>query len=387
MHNNLKKFILSIIVGICLVMPFNFTEANSNDEDNVLKTHLTPKEIDGQTIYLTEHVFVEFSKLDYVAWDKIEISQNLGNQGLYFEIWDHQNRVVPNYKAQKLNSNVIDLSKIDASLYSEICLVIFKPESINIIPDEPDIKIMYAKRFNSRLIIFGTVIGLIYLLLIVSIIKYKIRIKDLIKALNLIFHNTSQGVSSRDLITYCLLIYLGGGVFGLTLGLYNGYLQMIYLLIKLPSLFICSFILSILACLCFALLMGIKTPIKNIISQSLSHLAITSITLASFSPIILFYIYLPQNHDELLISAIIFVSISYLLGILRFYFWLKEMKAKRRFIITCLWVILYGLVLLQLGWILRPWVGVIDPINNAVPFSRLYGGNVFVEIINVLERL
>jgi hypothetical protein len=84
--------------------------------------------------------------------------------------------------------------------------------------------------------------------------------------------------------------------------------------------------------------------------------------------------------------TIVFFGLAGVMAAVRLAQWLLRQQVKLWPIITVVWILVYGLVFLQLGWLLRPWVGIVDDVSNALPFSRLYSGNVFEEVFNTIER-
>jgi len=347
-----------------------------------------PVVLDDQEIYPSGHVIIAQDPLIHYQWNTLELPDNLANRGYYFEIWDNGNKPVPGFRAQKLESSSISLNSIDPSLIPGIRVVIFKPstvtEAINV--NQP-IYFTYQQATNYNLFGLAILLTLIYAGLILAAVKWHITFRT-------IWQNTKQLLNrqiasenfGKRIAVYGWLTLLWSGLFGIIVGSYIGGIQIIYLIIKLPFLLIGALIFSLISLVVLSLLLGVKASVKEIITQAFQLIAITALALASFSPIMWFYIHIPQAHDQLLVSMVMFFCISGMLAAFCLAKWLKQLNWLTRLAITGIWVLLYGMMLLQLGWLLRPWVGITDDLHGTLPFTRLYSGNVYVELFNTINR-
>jgi hypothetical protein len=355
-------------------------------------TRIVPVVIDGQEIYPSNHAVIAQDPLIHYQWNKLELPANLANKGYYFEIWDSGNKPVPGFRAQKLESNIVDIKSIDPSLMPGIRVVLFKPsivtETINV---NQSIYFTYQQATNYNLFGLAILLTLIYVGLIIAAVKWRITFKNIWHGTKRLLTTNSKSYTDNENIGRTIALYgwltlLWSGLFGVILGSYIGGIQIIYLIIKLPFLLIGALIFSLISLVVLSLLLGVKASVKEIIVQAFQLIAITALALASFSPIMWFYIHIPQVHDQLLVSMVMFFCISGMLAAFCLAKWLKNLHWLTRWVITGIWVLLYGMVLLQLGWLLRPWVGITDDLHGTLPFTRLYSGNVYVELFNTIQR-
>lgn len=346
-------------------------------------TRIIPVTIDQQEIYPTNFAVIPLDPLQHYQWQTVTVPEIWVNQGLYYEIWDNSNKPLAEFTAQRLTTNTINLSSIDPTLLPGIRLVVFKPAQASTEVDVATQPIYFTYQVAPNYSLFGLIglIGILYLGLIIAAVHWRITLTTLWQSTKQLLQRKSEPSFGRQVAIYGWLTTFWSGVFGVVLGTYISGIQVIYLLIKLPFLLLGALIFSLLSLIVLSLLLGIKTTVKVIIVQAMQLLAITALALAAFSPIMWFYINLPQAHDQLLVSMVIFFCLAGGLAAVCLQQWVK------RWVITIAWVALYGLVILQLGWLLRPWVGITDDLHDTLPFTRLYSGNVFVELFNTINRI
>lgn len=389
MHTNplSKRFLLSAVFIASLVMAGCGQVPQT--EESIQLTRIIPDVLDGQTVYPTNHVTVPLDPLSQYTWQSVTIPAEWAGQGYYYEIWDSNNKPVAGFTAKKIETgdHIISLKEIDPSLYPKIRLLIFQPDTVAPLPYIEPIYFSYLAEPNYRLLVFFGMILVLYGALAALAVRYKIFIPTLWRETLHLLRGRHSERSLKQITIYGWLTVLWSGLFGVVLGIFVGGIQIFYLLIKLPYLFLGALLCSLASLIVLSLLLGIKTSVRDIATQTVELVATTAVGLAAFSPLILFYIFLPQNHDELLFSTILFIAASSALAAYRLYVWLGQHKVSLKPIIIVIWFAVYGMVFLQLGWLLRPWVGVIDPVHDSVPFARSPGGNVFEELINTLERI
>lgn len=378
--------IISVIVPGC--GQNQVTEGTASSE-SIQLARIVPDVLDTQTVYPTNHVIVPLDPLTKYTWQYVEVPEEWTGQGYYYEIWDSNNKPVTGFTSKKLEAgqHSISLHEIDPSLYPKIRLMIFQPEGIAPLAYLAPVYFSYTAEPNYRLLVFFLIMLVLYGTLTVLAVHYRIFISTIWRETMYLLQDRSRERSLKQIAIYGWLTIIWSGVFGVVLGTFVGGVQIFYLLIKLPYLLLGALVCSLASLIVLSLLLGIKTSIRDIATQTVELVATTAIGLAAFSPLILFYIYLPQNHDELLFSAIICIGAASGLAAYRLYVWLKRHQVSLKPVIIIIWFAIYGMVFLQLGWLLRPWVGVIDPVLDSVPFARSPGGNVFEELINALERI
>lgn len=396
----LSQVIFVVLTLTWLAVPATpvFAAPPTPTDSEVSISRIIPDVLDGQTVYPAVPLTLELDPLTVYRWEKILIPTSwLGSEYFparyYFEVWDGNNKPIPGWSARplwftELKTGTIDISKIDATLYPKIRIIVFRQASAPELEYTDPIYYQYHTSFNSQLVAFSMFVALVLSLLLGAALHFKVGWKDLASGSLAVMKGSAEDrFSSKGIIISGLLVLIWSGWFGVVLGTYVGGIQVFYLLIKTPFMLLISLIFSVLAIGVLSLLLGVRASFKEILAQSLSSLAAMSLALAAFTPIILFYIYLPQTHDQLLVSTVVFFTLSGGMAALTVFRWLRGHKPKLAWLITLLWMLLYGVVVLQLGWLLRPWVGVIDPIHGSVPFSRFYSGNVFIELTRTILRL
>lgn len=350
-------------------------------------TFLLPQVLDDETVYASRYVTVFPDPLLSVAWDVIEFPSAWAERGWYVEVWDHGNHIVPGFGAQKLLRHELDISSIDSTMYPKIRVILFQPPGTPVPNSRGPVVFAYLSRVNTRLFLFAALIMALFLAVAVSFKKYHFGFREILTHTRWIFASRPLPPFFSSVAKSAAAIIFWSGIFGITIGLYTGGIHVLYVFLKLPFLFLCSFLVSFSSLLVLAWIFGWKAKVGEILSESLSYLVITSVVLATLSPVMIFYIAFPKDHDFLLIASLWFFVMAYGIGALRLYRQLRFHEVKHPFIATILWMTLYGFVLIQLGWLLRPWIGILDPVFGSIPFSRLYSGNVFLEIIAALGRL
>lgn len=367
-------------------------------EHKVQVTHITPDYLDETEVYPARHVVVELDPFKTYAWEYIEFPEEWLGDDYYFELWGANNKPLPGFGATKLHqhmNNVVDntipLDGLDASLYPAVRLILFAREGAEPIPARQHaIHAYYTEAPNTRLFVFAGMLAVIITAIAIGIAYTKVSLsKTLMESLPLISGRTVQeGTSLHKFLRYVVLTVLWSSVFGAVLGLYVGGIQVLYLLIKLPFLLIVTFVFSFLSIAVISMLLGLQASTRELGVQALRVLAGFSISMASLAPLVLFYIIIGYDHDQLLSAFMFIVAVSGAMAAFQMWLWIRtRAPGIRGLAVSLVWLAFYGVVLMQFGWMLRPWVGATDPIHDSVPFARLYSGNVFEEIGNTLNRL
>ncbi len=367
-------------------LPSSVSAADVLQQD--VSTRIVPEIIDEQTIYPTNHAVIALDPLWVYTWQRVELPGEWAGQGYYFELWDAKNQIVPGFAAQKLEEAIIDMESVDASLHPKVRVVIFQPETAAPLPYTEQVRFYYQEQYNYRLLVFASMISALIIALLIGAVLTRVRASDVLRGTRALLKRDVPTLTVKQMVIFGWLVVLWSGVFGFVLGSFIGGIQILYVLIKMPFLLLGAFAFTVISNIVLSLLLGVNASIRELIVRSMSSLAATAVGLAAFSPVIIFYILLPQNHDQLLVSTVFFFGLAGLIGVYQFHSWVyARKKGLASLAISLVWVCVYGVVVLQLAWMLRPWVGVIDPVHDTVPFSRPYGGNVFVELIHTTQRL
>lgn len=388
MHYNTihKKLLSTVLVLLSLIFAGSVNAADEAQSASTL-SHITPALLEGQLVYPSSHVNIVFEPLQAYEWREIRLPEEWASGEYYVELWDHENHVVPGFGAHRFNKPTIDLSSIDATLYPKIRLLLFQPELSPPLPYNEPIYFIYDSYFNTRLVVFAGIIAAMILMTLILVRHYNIRATELIRFRALRNPPLSEPLL-KTVARYSAMIFLWSSVFAIALGSFIGLQQVVYLLVKLPFLLLGAFAFTVSTNAVFTALLGLNVSTKEIVQRSLATITSTAVALSALAPPLLFFIWQPQLHDQLLVSTVGLFGAAALVGAFQFYAWMKTLHLPfPPILVVGMWVAVYGVVLLQLAWLLRPWVGEINPVTGSVPFSRLYGGNVFIQLLNTINRL
>lgn len=176
---------------------------------------------------------------------------------------------------------------------------------------------------------------------------------------------------SSLLISSLCLFALYGGIIGSFHTLYGGQpgtftppLQMFSSAIKLPMLYLITLVVCLPTLYIFNVLFGSKKSLSQHFAYLLTAISVIATLLCSFAPITLFFVITVRDHSFFLLLNVAIFAITGILGVSFLYQMMKPIagddtdgNVKIRTNILQLWLVLYGFVGSQLGWILRPFFG------------------------------
>lgn len=199
-------------------------------------------------------------------------------------------------------------------------------------------------------------------------------------------------------VRFCLLcLFLGGGCYGVTLGLWRSPEQSLYTAIKFPLLILLTCGGNILLNGCLALVLGTGLSFRLTWTLILLSFAVMAVVLGAFAPIMLFLLWNTppllgdrevSGHSLFLLSHVALIALAGITGNLRLGRVLAALTQStgRSCLVISGW--LAGNLLLgsQIAWILRPFIG--SP-NLPVQFFREtpWQGNFFEAIARSLHLL
>jgi len=344
---------------------------------------ITPALLDGTIVYpATPNVLAQDPFMSY-EWQHIILPQSLVREGVVMQLWDSNNRPISQFGAQDLESTVVDISVIDPTLYPSVRIVLFDRYGTFTLDGKYPVYVTSSSTFNSRLVVF---IGF-FILLIVGLLSAAVKTRASLK--QIVTHMLAPSAKSAGIVHSGIASLLCLSVFAIALGSYTSMEQAIYLIIKFPILFYGSFCISFGSIVIILSLLGNTYTSQKLAALFTQSLLYTSCLLASFAPLVVFYIHYPFTHDELLTMVMLLFALAAVGGVIGL---ARNLYQQTRNILTTalvvfVWLLVYGGVHMQLGWMLRPWVGERDPVTQSVPFARPYSGNVFTEITHTIERL
>lgn len=374
--------------------------ARGEKTNKKVNTIVVAQEIDEQIMYPSAFVSPDSTFFELPEWTDVTVPKAWVDKGYYFEIWNGFNKPLSEFKAQRLQESVIDLSDVNAEDYGTLRFVLFVPEGEYF--DESTISQKVAfhwnKGINVRLV--GMMIMVFVILSVVTISAFieKVTDKNVLHVLRgvLIGRETPSFVAAvyakenqkRIATALAIAIMLLGGVFGAAVGSFMGNIHVVSVLIKFPILVLGTYLISSMVWYLFSARMTGSVTIMESILTVLLFLARFSLILVSTIPIVLFFIYTGIGHDGLLLLLLFLLTLSLLIAsgyLFRIYTLLHQKKPS--VLLITVWVMLYALIGLQLSWMLRPWVGLVGEYEQYIPFMRLYSGNVFEEIVILIIRI
>ena len=190
---------------------------------------------------------------------------------------------------------------------------------------------------------------------------------------------------------YSLLTLLSLTIlYGLAAGFYAGVLQAISAAIKLPVLFLVTFFICFPAFYIVQVLVGSRLRLMQVIVLVLSALTLTSILLAAFVPIVIFFLLTGSNYYFLQLLHVVIVVVAGVFGMYALHEALSlvcenyGVYPKKAMTIMRAWAVLFAFVGIQMAWNLRPFLG-----DRGEPFKifRHYEGNYYTAIVYSVRQL
>jgi hypothetical protein len=196
----------------------------------------------------------------------------------------------------------------------------------------------------------------------------------------------------RSLTQLVGLILIFGIFYGAVMGTYGGLvsdrlLQPLYSGIKVPLLLLVSFALSIPSFYVLNMLFGLAPDFPDVLRALIATQTVLTIVLASLAPFtVLWYASFTGHEAAILFNAIMFAVASFTAQwALRQYYRPLIARHPRHQWMLRLWLLIYAFVGIQMGWVLRPFIG--DP-RLAVSFFREDSwGNAYVYIAGLIRHL
>jgi hypothetical protein len=179
-----------------------------------------------------------------------------------------------------------------------------------------------------------------------------------------------------------LMIIAFGAAYGAAMGTFlldrpERWLQVLYSASKVPLLLLSTTTLCLPAFYAINTVLGLREDLRVALQAILAGQAALGVALAALAPLTHFWYWCDQSYrSALLFNAAMFTlaTIGGQIVIQRYYGELIRRNARHRYGLAC-WLGLYAFVGIQMGWVLRPFVG--DPhaptrFFRPEPFSNAY---------------
>ena len=190
--------------------------------------------------------------------------------------------------------------------------------------------------------------------------------------------------SSQMAAVLCVFGILYGGVMGSYSGIFGQrYLQVAYSGVKVPLLLTATFGLSLPFFFVVNSLYGLRPDFGRVLRALLATQASVTVILASLSPLtLLWYVSFDHYRAAILFNAVMFgaASVSAQLVLKRLY---QPLIARNRMHLRLLklWIVIYAFVGIQMGWVLRPFIG--SPDSPVQFFREAAWGNAYLKLYEI----
>src|SRR6266516_2404627 len=197
-----------------------------------------------------------------------------------------------------------------------------------------------------------------------SIATYQDFLSALLSDRERFFEDVVADTGLRAKLRYAALTIVGlAGFFGFVAGAYSGPAQALSAGIKLPFLFFATFAVCFPAFFVVQVLVGSRLRLLQVVVLVFGALALTSVLLAAFVPITLFFLVTGANYYFQHLLNIAIAGVAGLFGMYALHEGLSVVCEKRgvypRKALTIMraWAVLFAFVGIQLAWSLRPFLG------------------------------
>ncbi len=161
-------------------------------------------------------------------------------------------------------------------------------------------------------------------------------------------------------------------------------LMILYSAVKVPLLLFTTTLICIPGFFVLNTLLGLREDFRASVQAILAGQAVMSIALAALAPHTRFWYFSISVHNNAILLNLLMFTVAALAGQLvmwRYYLPLIRRRKAHAGMLGA-WLILYGFVGIQMGWMLRPFVGSPDkPVSffRPEPFS-----NAYVVLVNII---
>lgn len=198
-----------------------------------------------------------------------------------------------------------------------------------------------------------------------------------------------EGRHARDIAGLIALIVVFGVAYGAAMGSFGGLfgpraLQMLYAGVKVPLLLLATFALSLPSYFVVNSLLGLRHDFAESLRALVAAQAGLAVILASLAPFtLLWYVSFADYADAIVFNAAMFgvASFSAQLVLRGYYEPLIRRSEKHRWMLRS-WLVIYAFVGIQMGWILRPFIG--DPGSPVQFFREDTWGNAYVIVAQLI---
>lgn len=191
--------------------------------------------------------------------------------------------------------------------------------------------------------------------------------------------------------TWLLAVGLGGGFYGAVMGGFGGLsadraVQVVYSAVKVPILLLATTVLATPSFFVLNTLAGLRADFGTAFRAVLGTQAAVTVVLAALAPYTaVWYLTSADYHEATAFNAGMFaVATVAAQWQLRRRYAALEARNRRHRTLRRVWVVLYAFVGIQMGWVLRPFIG--DPARPPTFLRAEAWGNAYVVVLDTLWR-
>lgn len=200
--------------------------------------------------------------------------------------------------------------------------------------------------------------------------------------------HTQQGlpriIASMSILCACL-----SAIYGATMGMNHSFLLTVSSAIKLPVLFLLTAIVCIPSLYTFNVLLGQRFRFLQTVALMVMTLGTTTILLASLAPLAFFFALTTKDYYFLLLMHVAIFGLCGIYGVQYLYrgcsYIAFRMEQPLNNLLLRIWITIYAVVGMQLGWRLRPFIGSID--SPFELFRSEDSGNFYIAVWNSIISL
>ena len=184
---------------------------------------------------------------------------------------------------------------------------------------------------------------------------------------------------------FALYGLLFSSIYGLSLGMFAGSWQIPVCSVKIPMVLFGTLLLCLPALYILNIFFGTKLTIGQTLTLLLASTYLISVFIGSVSPILCFFILLTKLKKIISILNIIIFGVSGIFGLRLMWKGMNYLNARSSYTskmhIVKIWYIIYILIIVQVAWILRPFLGE----KGEFVLFREIEGNFYLAIFNILS--
>jgi len=194
-------------------------------------------------------------------------------------------------------------------------------------------------------------------------------------------------------LRWLLVLLLACGLFyGAVMGAYSGLTpsrlhQLLYSGIKVPLLLLATFALCLPSFFVVNTVAGLREDFGQVLRAVIATQSCVTVVLASLAPFTaVWYLSSDDYQSAILFNAVMFgIATAAAQIVVRRYYGPLIRRSPRHRLILRFWFILYAFVGIQMGWVLRPFIG--DPHQPVAFFRSEAWGNAYVVLAHMIVRV